>query len=95
MNPVTVGCDKNATLAVINQIVSQREAVLGPLIGIGNNGAATTLAFDTDTASPAKNAVIAPNTAGGPVIPAGSTQVCQGTIFVAGTLTASTASRPN
>jgi hypothetical protein len=94
MNPVNVGCDKGSTLAVVNQIVSEREAVLGPLTGIGNNGTATTLTFDTDLNPPAKNAVIAPDNAGNPNIPAGSIQVCRGTIFIAGALTASTASRP-
>jgi len=87
--PATVGCAPGASLADINIIVAQQEAVLGPLIAIGNDGAQTILTFDTDGAAPAKNAVVQ---AGGGA-PAGTTKVFGGRIFIASKLTAATAYR--
>jgi hypothetical protein len=95
MTPDPRTCDKTWTLAQVNEAVSEKEAVVGPLIQIGNNGNLTVLTFDTDQGSPAKTAVIAPDVGGAAQIPAGSTKVCSGTIYIAGTLTAATASRPN
>ena len=93
--PAPVGVDKATSLPDINTIISQQEDVLGPLIGIGNDGAQTILTFDTDPPAPANHAVVTADSGGQPATPAGSTQVCRGSLFIAGALTAATASRPN
>jgi len=94
-NPATVGVAKNTSLSDLNTIVGQNEDDLGPLTGIGNDGTQTTLTFDTDPPSPANHAVIAADSNGQPVVPASSTQVCRGTVFIAGAATPATATRPN
>ena len=93
--PVTFGCAASNSLADLNTIVAQQEANLGPLIGIDNDGAQTVLTLDTDLPASAKNAVIAADQNGQPAVPAGSRQVCRGSVYIAGALTPSTASRPN
>lgn len=93
-DPTTVGVDKAKSLSDLNVILGEQEDDLGPLTGIDNDGTQTLLTFDTDPPSPAKHAVIAADSGGQSVIPAGSTQVCRGTVFIAGVLTTSTASRP-
>jgi hypothetical protein len=92
-HPTPVGISKNTSLADLNVFVGQQEDSLGPLTAIGNDGNQTVLTFDTDPASPAIHAVIAADNGAAPVIPANSTQVCRGKVFIAGTLTASTATR--
>jgi hypothetical protein len=62
---------------------------------MGNDGNQTVLTFDADPPTPAKPAVIALYQNGQSVIPAGSTKVCQGSVFIAGTITSATASRAN
>jgi hypothetical protein len=89
----TVSVAASNTLAALNNIVAQQEAIHGPLLGIGNDGSTTHLTFDNTPASPAVNALIAPQTGGVPTIPAGSTLVCTGTVFIAGTPTLSAATR--
>ena len=93
-HPTPIGVAKGTSLSGLNVIVGQQEDDLGPLTAIGNDGNQTILTFDTDPPSPAKHAVIGADKNGQPVIPAGSAQVCRGTVFIAGTLTASTATRP-
>lgn len=88
----TIGAPKSLSLSDLNKAVSQNEAQLGPLTGIGNDGNQTLLTFDMDPDPPAKYAIIAA-AVGNP--PSGSTTVCKGTVFVAGTLTAAIATRPN
>jgi hypothetical protein len=94
-HPATVGVAKATSLADLNTIVGQYEQMLGPLISLGNDGNQTLLTFDTDLDSPAKNAVVAVDQNGQSATPAGSTMVCQGTVFIAGALTHVTATRPN
>ncbi len=77
-------------LAGINAIVAQLEEAAGPLTGIDNDGTYTTLTFDDAGTNPTVFAVIAASTA---TPPAGSTTVCSGTIFIAGTKTPATATR--
>jgi hypothetical protein len=76
----------------INRQVAQGE-MLGPLSGIGNNGAKTMLTFQS-AAKPAKHAVITKDKAGKPDIPDGSKLVATGTIFIEGALVLCAASRP-
>ena len=94
-NPTPIGADKNFSLADLNTFVAQQEGVLGPLTAMSNNGNQTVLTFDTDPPTPANPPVIAPDQNGQSVIPAGSTKVCQGSFFIAGTATPATASRAN
>jgi hypothetical protein len=93
--PATIGADKATSLADLNTIVGQYEGMLGPLISLGNDGNRTTLTYDTDQPAPAKAAVLAIDQNGQSATPAGSTMVCQGTVFVASALTHVTATRPN
>lgn len=93
-NPTTVGIGKAKSLSDLNVFVGEQEDDLGPLTSIDNDGNQTLLTFDTDPPSPPNHAVIAADSGGQPVIPTGSTQVCRGTVFIAGVLTPSTASRP-
>src|SRR5476651_1966331 len=95
MNPDPKACEKTLTLAALNQLLAQQEAVLGPLVAMGHDGMHTILTFDTDPPSPAQNAVIAADGPGGPAVPPNSTKVCSGTIYVASVLTDATATRPN
>jgi hypothetical protein len=90
-----IGVDKSCSLADLNTIIGEQEDNLGPLVAIGNNGQQTILTFDVDQASPANHATITPDANGQSVIPAGSSKVCQGSVFVASTLTPATASRSN
>jgi len=94
MTPQTGTATANSTLTDINKVVAQTENIVGPLVTIDNDGKQTVLTFDSDPPAPAENAVIAADVGGQPSVPAGSTQVCRGTIFIAGTLTACTVSRP-
>ena len=93
--PAPVGCAKNSDLPTINQVGAQNEAVLGPLIDIGNDGAQTILTFDTDGAAPAKGAVLTADQGGQPDVPTGSSKIKSGQVFVSGALTGCTSSRPN
>ena len=79
-------------LADINREVAQYEQRYGPLATIGNDGSQTILTFAAKP-PPTSFAVIAAQNAGNPVIPAGATLVCSGTIFVLGQLTLSAATR--
>lgn len=90
----TVKEDAGNDLATTNTIVAQQEGVHGALTGMGNDGSSSTLTFDNTPKKPAKNAVVAAQKNGQPVIPQGSTLVCTGTIFVSGTLTLCAATRP-
>ena len=84
------------SLADVNTAIDQVEAA-GPLVEMTNGndevGQKTTiLSFDLSKPGPAKHAVVqATSTAQ----PANTTKVCQGTIYIAGTLTDCTAYRPN
>jgi hypothetical protein len=89
----TVAVDASHTLAELNALVAQEEAIHGPLLAIGNDGSATQLSFDNTPSSPSNNAIIAPQNGGKPNIPAGSSLICTGTVFVSGTLTLSAATR--
>ena len=93
--PALLGVPQATSLADLNTLVGQYEGMLGPLISLGNDGNQTTITFDTDQAAPAKNAVLAADQNGQSVTPAGSTMVCQGTVFIASALTHVTATRPN
>jgi hypothetical protein len=96
MTPANIGAPSNFTLDELNQLVTQNEGLLGPLTSMGNDTTQSILTFDQDQPLPGKNAVIAPLQSGNPVVPANSTLVvASATIFISGTLTASSASRPN
>ena len=94
MTPTPVNVDKQATLAVINTISNQKEAVFGPLIEIGNDGNQTLLTFDTDQNPPEHLAVIATVGTGPATPPAGSTLIDTNQIFISGSKTDAMASRP-
>ncbi|MGH6870643.1 MAG: hypothetical protein ACREHE_03975 [Rhizomicrobium sp.] len=82
-----------STLDNINVIVQQMEESNGPLTAIGNDGTSTTLTFDDAGANPT---IFAKVQASATAAPANSTQACPpGSIFIAGTLTPSTAYRAN
>ncbi len=89
----TVNVAAATLLPALNHIVAQQEGFHGPLLAIGNDGSHTQLTFDNVPVSPDTNAVIAPQDAGNPKIPFGATLVCTGTIFIAGQLTLSAATR--
>ncbi len=93
--PATIGVAKNTSLADLNTIVAENEDSLGPLTAIGNDSNQTLLTFDTDAASPANHAVIAADSGGAPDVPAGSSKICSGAVFLGGALTSATASRSN
>ncbi|HEX4301763.1 MAG TPA: hypothetical protein VHZ78_03160 [Rhizomicrobium sp.] len=83
-------------LADVNVAIDQVEPA-GPLVGMTNGddqaGQKTTiLSFDLSKPGPAKHAVVQ-LTSTAP--PASATKVCQGMIYIAGTLTDCTAYRPN
>jgi hypothetical protein len=84
----TINVPAATDLPGINAILAQMEESDGPLTAMGNDGTNTTLTFDDAGTNPTVFAVIA---AGVP--PAGATTVCSGTIFIAGTQTAATATR--
>ena len=89
-DPVTYSVAKTTPLASINTIIAQREALLGPLIAVGNDGQQTILTFDRNPPEPDPKARLVVGTA----LPNGSIAVAQGTVFVAGQLTAVIAVRP-
>ena len=88
--PITV--PKNAKLAEVNKIVAQTEGNLGPLMAMGIEGDRTILQFDLDEEPPDENAIVVPDVAG-MAVPAGSSKVCTGEIFIEGKKTPSTAYR--
>ena len=92
--PATLGVVKETSLKDLNIMISQYESILGPLISLGNDGTQTITIFDTDQATPAQYAVVAADQAGQSQIPAGSSMVCQGTIFIQAALVHVSASRP-
>jgi len=94
VNKIPVGASKNYSLEQLNLFVRQQEADLGPLVGLSNGGTQSVLTFDTDLATPDKPAVITPDKNGAPDVPSGSSAICSGEVFIAGTITAATASRP-
>ena len=94
MSAVDFRMSAASTLSVVNGRVTKEEGRFGPLQGIGNDGSSTTLSF-ADEGDVVKGAVIAPQDAGTPKIPDGSTLVCTGTIFIQGVLTLCAATRPN
>jgi hypothetical protein len=94
MTPQQGTVPANSSLDDINKVITQTENIVGPLVTIDNDGTQTVLTFDSDQPAPGENAVIAADVGGQPIVPASNTQVCRGTIFIAGTLTACTASRP-
>lgn len=97
--PKSIGVAQNTSLADLNTIVAQNEAVLGPLSQIGHgpfDGAdVTILVFDT-AADPPANAAVLRQCIGGvaPVVP-GATLICTGDCYVSGALMTLAALRPN
>ena len=85
----TVSTNPVSSLAELNDVISQQEAVLGPLISISNDGQATLLSFDVTADPPERHTVV---TVGAP--PAGTTAITVGKVFIAGALTDLTAYRP-
>ena len=86
----TIGADQSLSLSDLNTVVAQNEDLLGPLVGIGNDGTQSLLTFDMDQNPPTKHAVIA---AAGGHLPPGSSKVCEGKIFIAAKLTSAVATR--
>jgi hypothetical protein len=83
-------------LTDVNTAIDQVEPA-GPLVamtnGVDGAGQKTTiLSFDLSKPGPAKHAVAQPTST---AQPPNTTNVCQGTIYIAGTLTDCTAYRPN
>ena len=89
-DPVTRSVDPADSIDQINIIIAQREALLGPLIQVGNNGAETLLTFDLDPPEPAHKAYLV--TAA--TAPDGTSEVTRGTVFIGGNQTAVLAVRP-
>ncbi|HTQ12981.1 MAG TPA: hypothetical protein VMH86_03825 [Rhizomicrobium sp.] len=88
----TITVPAGSTLANTNAIIAQMEQTNGPLTAMGNDGKSSTFTFDDAGDNPANPAVAQASSS---PAPANSTQVCAGSIFVAGTLTPSTAYRAN
>jgi len=89
----TVSVEPAKSMAQLNTIVAQQEGFHGALTAIGNDGSVTLLTFENTPKKPEVNAVIAPQEGGRPSVPVGATLVCTGTVFVAGQLTLSAATR--
>ncbi len=89
----TVALEPAKALPGINTIVAQQEGYHGAIKAIGNDGTTTLLTFENTPAKPSKKAVVTPHNAGVPVVPAGATLICTGTIFIAGQLTLASAAR--
>lgn len=88
----TIQVPASSTLDNTNAIIAQMEQANGPLTAIGNDATNTTLTFDDAGVNPTIFAKIQANTT---PAPPNSTNVCAGTIFIAGALTPSTAYRAN
>lgn len=83
-----VGAPAQLSLPEINRLVAQQESLLGPLVTIGNDAAATLLFFDQTQEPPERHAIIS---RGAP--PMGAIPIATGKIFVAGELVDVTAFR--
>jgi hypothetical protein len=81
------------SLSQINQYIRQEESKFGPLVSMTFDTATSVFSFDIDQPNPAVYAVVAGQVGGAPVIPAGSTLVCQGSVFISGTLQLAAATR--
>jgi len=91
--PKTIGAPKTLALIDLNKLVAQQEELLGPLIGIGNDGNQTLLTVDMAEDPPETFAVIVPTFAGQAVVPQGSVKVCEGKVFITSQLIDAIATR--
>jgi hypothetical protein len=83
--PTPVGVGRNESLTNLNEIVGQNENLLGPVISINDDGRPQTiLTFDMNQNPPTKQTVIGPAEGG---VPARSSTVCRGVVFINGQLT--------
>lgn len=96
-----LGVDPNTSLADINKIVAQWERVVGALVAMGHSlddpatpapDPKTVLGFDAAKHNPSPPAVIVAKPPNG--LPSSITPICEGFIYVAGTLTDCVAYRP-
>ena len=87
ISPITISAD--LSLPQINEVVTQQESVLGPLVSLGNDAAVTLLFFDVTQEPPERHTVISLNPA------AAAMPVTSGKIFVSGQLADVVAYRPN
>jgi hypothetical protein len=93
MSPIVIGAPAAYTLVQLATLILQNEGLFGPLIDMGNDSNQSTFTFDQDQAPPANNAVLTLQSDPAPV---NATEIVSDRqIFVAGTLTACRASRPN
>jgi hypothetical protein len=76
-----------SSLEDIQTACASSEAILGPLMAIGNNRTDTVLTFDTGKRPPDDETVIQQTVGGTPIAPPGLTLVCSGHAFVTGQLT--------
>ena len=81
--------DPGLSLADLQTTVRQNEEIGGQLVAMGNSDGKTILNLDVDLDPPDKPATLVRGASG----PAGSTLICQGTVFVAGTTLAVSAFR--
>jgi hypothetical protein len=82
VNPI--GVERNTSLSNLNSVVLQQEALLGPLVQIGNDGKQTLLSFDMDQDPPATPTIISIEGEGGPP---GAAIVIKGRCFVSDQMT--------
>jgi hypothetical protein len=78
----TISTDPSLSLAYLNQVITQQEALLGPLISISNDGQVTLLSFDVTADPPERHTVV---TVG--ALPAGAIAITVGKVFIDGALT--------
>jgi hypothetical protein len=83
-----VGVPAQLSLSEINNLIAQQESLLGPLVTLGNDTAATLLFFDHTQEPPERHAMISRG-----ALPAGAIPIATGKIFVAGELADVTAFR--
>jgi ABC-type uncharacterized transport system substrate-binding protein len=88
-----VTLDPSSSWDDINAVVAEEEGIHGPLTAIANDGSSTLLTFDNTPAKPATNALVAAQSAGKPIIPAGAKLICVGSVFALGLLTLAAATR--
>ncbi len=85
-----VFADAGLSLADLQTTIQQSEAIIGPLVGLGNSAGKTILNFDADRDPPANPAVLVKGSAG----PAGAMLGCRDSVIIAGKTQAVSVFRP-
>lgn len=76
---------KDHTLASLQTALRSFEGGFGTLFGLGNNGSKTVGQFDSTIPSPG-GLMLKMVVAGTAVLPQGTTEICQGDVFILGAL---------